>query len=142
MFGNINKFQARITELENARDSDYSKMKAMQAEMDDYKKTIASFPGLKTQYDLEKTQLVSAHSKEIESLQMEIKKEKTSVARKVNEAIANAGLNNSFLLDNITISPVLSKEQILENFQSLPKEKQTEYYQKNKEVISQALLGS
>jgi predicted RNase H-like nuclease (RuvC/YqgF family) len=131
MFGNVSKFQKRIQELETTIKSDTTRMSQLALENESYKKNMAEY-----------SKVNKTLNGEIGRLKVELMNEKESVNQRVNETLANHGLNSGFLVDNITISPPKTKEQIIETFNGLPQSERAEYYKKNKDAISQAMLGS
>jgi len=130
MFGNVSKFQKRIQELETTIKSDATRMSQLALENESYKKNVAEY-----------SKVNRTLSGEVEKLKVELTNEKESITQRVNETLANHGLNNGFLVDNLTISPPKTKEQIIETFNSLPQSERAEYYKKNKDAISAAMLG-
>lgn len=142
MFGRIDKFTARIAELETASEQFDSRIQALISENDEYKKTIAAFHLVKAEYDNEKDKLVKSHASQVSALNEQLTKVKVSVNSRINEEMAKVGTNNNFLMDNVIISPPISKDNVIAKINSLSPEQQREFYKENKTAISQAVLDS
>ena len=93
-------------------------------EIDEYKSTIET--------------MATKHSVEIEELKYKLQKTEKSVNAKVNCALASVGVTN-FAVETLYNSVELTPQEALIKFQALTGGDKTEFYQKNKELITKAL---
>lgn len=104
-----------------------------------YKKTIASFVDVKSSYDEKEHKLIKQYEKQIAELNLSLEKEKKSVARKFNQALAKIGVTK-FAPEEIVQSEQTpsSSKAIYDKFISMPEgvEKQ-KYASKHDKEISE-----
>ena len=125
----IDKFERTIESLEQAK-GDLIK------ELQDARRTIASFVDVKTVYEEENNKLILAHKQEIEQLKIQLESEKKSVAKKVNYELSKIG--TAFVNEEIMKeTPTSSTDDIYKQFQNmkLGSVEANEFYVKNKDAI-------
>lgn len=94
-------------------------------EVDSYKSTVET--------------MALKHSVEIEELKIKLQRTEKSVNAKINCALNSVGVTN-FAIETISTSTV-SPNEALSKFMQLTGGSKTEYYNENKEIITQALAS-
>jgi hypothetical protein len=125
----IESLRTKNEQLENSN-------KLMLSEIRDYKKTINEYVDIKYEYDANLKKMAKDYSDKIFELNNQLESERKSVNRKVNLALANIGVGNSFFAEEIV--PTMSSNDIKETFNRMPEGKQKhEFYEKHKNVLTQ-----
>lgn len=133
----MGKQEQRIEELENLLAEANLDKVSLQEEVQSYQQTIASFPGVKADYDAQLQKMEDKHKSEVEGLKNLLKATETSVNRRVIEALASIGVAQ-FAPEEIISSPASGKE-LHAKFLSLKGEEQTEFYRKHEKELSKFL---
>jgi hypothetical protein len=113
----------------------------LKEECANYKRTISAFVGVKSGYETEVSNLKKAHAKEISDWKTKLEHESKSINRKVNQALANIGVNK-FAPEEIVASEssAISPQAIYSKFMSLHGDLKTEYFKENEKILSK-LVG-
>ena len=128
----------RITELEQSLAEAQFTVQSLQEECAEYKKTIASFPGVKADFDDKLRKLQESHQKEVSDLKNLLKTTETSVNRRVTEALASIGVAQ-FATEEILSVSGKSPNALYQKFLSLKGAEQTKFYQEHEKEISSFL---
>lgn len=100
-----------------------------------YQQTIASFPGVKADYDAKVETLLSTHKKEMSDLKDLLAKTETSVNKRVIEQLARIGVNQ-FVPEEILSVNGATPGELYQKFLTLKGAEQTEFYKKHEQAIS------
>ena len=114
------QFDDKVNELAMAE----KRIGRLQKETDEQKSTIET--------------MAAKHSVEFEELKSKLAKTEKSVASKVNCALASLGVSN-FAVETIYSASNTTPQEALKKFLTLTGAAKTEYYNENKELITQAL---
>lgn len=137
MFGK-SSLQVRVDELEQEAETYNSTIRTLMEENESYKRTIASFVGVKTSYEAEKDKMTQEHEKKVKVLEDTLKKTELSVNQKVNEALTSIGVT-TFPAENMILGDSKSPAELMETFNSLTGVEKSTFYQKHKIELSKAL---
>lgn len=148
----LGRYEKQISELQDFLAERDDQIIKLQQENSDYKRTIAAFPGIKSDYDDKIAKLEASHKKKMEDLKFEYeaklssltkenKQIKKSVATQVNIELASLGIPimNAPKEDGIT-AEALSTE-CLAQLSNLSGNARTEYYKQNRSKIEQAMTS-
>jgi hypothetical protein len=131
----IQELQYQLTEIEAAN-------KKLLSENSNYKRTISTFVDVKLGYEKEVTDLKSKHGIEIDKVNSELVKEKNSVNRKVNKALATMGVE-TFAPEEIS-QPVMedsSPKGIYSKFQSLSGIEKGKFQKEHQEILTNYVMS-
>lgn len=129
----LNKAE-RIEELENQLAEASLNTNSLVEEIEGYRKTIASFPVVKAEYDDKVTKLAEAHQKELGDIKILLKATEASVNRRVTEALASIGAQ--FAPEEVISVASTSPKGLYQRFLSLQGAEQTAFYQQHEKEIS------
>lgn len=136
MFGKSSSIE--IKKLQEQLEDSESRIQTLMEENDGYKRTIASFVGVKSSYEAEKEKMAKEYESKIKALENTLKKTEQSVNQKVNESLTKIGVT-TFPAENTILSDSKSPDELMEQFNSLTGTEKTQFYQKHKAQLSQAL---
>jgi hypothetical protein len=125
----------RIVELENQLAESKFNLSALTEEIEEYKKTIANFPTVKQEYDVQVKKLQEQHIKEVSDLNNLLKQTELSVNKRVTEALASIGVAQ-FAAEEVISVTNTNPRGLYEKFLSLKGPEQTEFYKKHEKEIS------
>ena len=129
------KKEEYVEKLENQLAELKLEAQSLTEEVANNRKTIASFPGVKADYDAKVKQLAEAHTKEVSDLKNLLKATETSVNRRVIESLASIGVNQ-FVPEEILSVQGANPQDLYQKFLSLKGAEQTEFYKKHEQAIS------
>lgn len=98
----------------------------------------AQIVNLKNQHNIEIKKMQDMHNEVINKMQKKMVEVEKSLNKRVNTALANVGIDSSFINDSVTDGISKDVSQKLAVFQSLTGAEKTEYYNKNKQDIDRA----
>jgi seryl-tRNA synthetase len=139
MFGiGTSNLQAEITTLQEQLEDSNDRITTLAQENNSYKQTIASFMNVKASYEAEKEKMMKEHAAKVKVLEDKLVKTEKSVNQKVNEALTCIGVT-TFPAENTILGNSKSPAELMETFNSLSGTEKTQFYQKHKAGLSQAL---
>jgi hypothetical protein len=118
--------------LENRNDE----ILRLKEECKNYKQTIASFHGVKLEYDAVMKKMEASYKKQINELEKAVDIKKEMVNRKVREYMASIGVS-TFAPEEISESSLDSPQTIFDTFKGLSGKEQAAYFKANEKVLSQ-----
>ena len=137
MFGK-SSLQVRVDELEQQAETYSSTISTLMEENDSYKRTIASFMNVKASYEADKEKMMKEHNAKVKVLEDTLRKTELSVNQKVNESLTRIGVT-TFPAENMILGDSKSPSELMETFNSLTGVEKSQFYQKHKAQLSQAL---
>jgi hypothetical protein len=112
----------------------------LEAKLEEAKNTIET---LSTKH-VKTGELVKQHKLVLEQLktqhELELNSVKNSLNKQINQSLASIGVNQ-FAAEIYSGESQKSDKELLTQFNSLPKEKQSEFYQQHKAALSRAVLS-
>lgn len=130
----------RVEELEEVLSKKDMSIATLKQEINGYRQTIASFPGIKADYDQQMATLKKEHDAKMSELGVINESLKKSVACKVNAELATIGLTLDQLpREDHNLGKDTNPIEVMSNLTSLKGSDRTTYYRQNESKILHAL---
>lgn len=112
----------------------------LEAKLEEAKNTIETLSAK----HIKSSKLAKQHENILEQLksqhELELTTVKNSLNKQINQSLASIGVNQ-FAAEIYSGESLKSDKELLTQFNSLPKEKQSEFYQQHKAALSRAVLS-
>jgi len=140
MFGSNKYTKEQYESIASQLNDAMAEKLALDSRLEQASLTIEAFAAKEANYK----KVIKSHTTELDNLKLahseQLKKLEKSINRKVNTTLASIGVSE-FAHENFSVSPKKTDQEVYNGFLALAGGEQTEYYNKNKEVIARFLAN-